>query len=218
MRGGLMQIEPATSEQELQRRYWRLAAVLFVGGGLGAIPADALHRPAHEPTIYLLPLLALVSGAIAWFCADRVSRRWLPLMTAVATFEIALTVYFAGDVFAIYYILVAFYAAYVFEDRRLIAAQFALASLLTLAPILYEPESARETVIRGLVLIPTLLLTAGAITYLRERLEASEERFRRLAERDPLTGVGNYRMLSHRMSQELGGRGCYGHGLAVIRW
>jgi hypothetical protein len=47
-----MPIEPATSEHDLQRRYWRLAAVLFAGGGLGALPADALHRPAHEPTIY----------------------------------------------------------------------------------------------------------------------------------------------------------------------
>jgi GGDEF domain-containing protein len=44
-----------------------------------------------------------------------------------------------------------------------------------------------------------LLLTAGAITFLRERPEASEERFRRLAESDPLTGVGNYRMLLQRI-------------------
>jgi diguanylate cyclase (GGDEF)-like protein len=48
-----------------------------------------------------------------------------------------------------------------------------------------------------------LLLTAGAITFLRERPEASEERFRRLAESDPLTGVGNYRMLLQRMPAEL---------------
>jgi diguanylate cyclase (GGDEF)-like protein len=211
-----MPIESPTSELELQRRYWRLAAILFIGGGLGAIPADALHRPAHDPTIYLLPLLALASGALAWFCADRVSRRWLPLMAAVATFEIALTVYFAGDVFASYYILVAFYAAYVFSDRRVIAAEFALASLLALAPIVYDPDTARDTVIQGLVLIPTLLLTAGAITYLRERLEASEDRFRRLAERDPLTGVGNYRMLSEKAPSELERHGRYGHELALI--
>ena len=66
-----MQIEPATGERELQRRYWRIAAILFAGGGLAAIPTDALHRPAHEPTIYLLPLLAIVSGAVCWAIADR---------------------------------------------------------------------------------------------------------------------------------------------------
>ena len=211
-----MPIEPATSEQDLQRRYWRLAAVLFAGGGLGAIPADALHRPAHEPTIYLLPLLALASGAVCWLIADRVSRRWLPLMVVVATLEIALTVWLAGEVFAIFYILIAFYAAYIFDDRRMIAAQFALASLMALLPVAYDPENARETIIQGLVLIPTLLLTAGAITFLRERLEASEERFRRLAESDPLTGVGNYRMLLQRMPSELSRHRRHGRPLALI--
>jgi diguanylate cyclase (GGDEF)-like protein len=211
-----MPVEPATTERQLQRRYWRLAAILFIGGGLGAIPADALHRPAHEPTIYLLPLLALVSGAVCWAIADRVSRRWLPLMTVVATAEIALTVYFAGEIFSIFYILVCFFAAYVFDDRRVIAFQFGLASVAALLPIAYDPDTARDTLILGLVLIPTLLLTAGAITFLRERLEASEERFRRLAESDPLTGVGNYRMLLQRMPVELSHHHRHQRELAVI--
>lgn len=211
-----MPIEPATTEQDLQRRYWRLAAVLFAGGGLGAIPADALHRPTHEPTIYLLPLLALVSGAVCWAIANHVSRRWLPVMVVIATLEIALTVWLAGEVFAIFYILVCFFAAYVFDDRRMIAFQFALASVAALLPIAYDPGTARDTIIQGLVLIPTLLLTAGAITFLRERLEASEERFRRLAESDPLTGVGNYRMLLQRMPAELNRHSRHHRPLAVI--
>lgn len=212
----LRPIEPANSELDLQRRYWKLAAVLFVGGGLGAIPADALHRPAHEPAIYLLPLLAFVSAAVCWLIADRVSRRWLPVMVAIATLEIALTVWLAGDVFATFYILVCFFAAYVFADRRIVAFQFGLASVAALLPALYEPETARETVIQGLVLIPTLLLTAGAITFLRERLEASEERFRRLAESDPLTGVGNYRMLLQRLPRELSHHRRHQRPLALV--
>ncbi len=211
-----MPIEPATSEPDLQRRYWRLATVLFIGGGLAAIPADALHRPAHEPTIYLLPLLAFVSAGVCWLLADRVSRRWLPLMTAIATLEIALTVWLAGEVFATFYILVCFYAAYVFAERRIIAFQFALASVAALLPIAYDPETARETLIQGLVLIPTLLLTAGAITFLRERLVASEARFRRLAESDPLTGVGNYRMLLQKLPSELGHHRRHRRSLALV--
>ncbi len=212
-----MPIEPATSERDLQRRYWRLAAILFIGGGLGAIPADALHRPEHEPAIYLLPLLALLSGAVCWLIADRVSRRWLPLMTSIATLEIALTVWLADDVFAIYYILVCFFAAYVFSDRRMVAFQFAFASRRwRLLPVAYDPDTARETLMQGLVLIPTLLLTAGAITYLRERLEASEERFRRLAESDPLTGVGNYRVLLQKLPGELSHHRRHGRQLALV--
>jgi diguanylate cyclase (GGDEF)-like protein len=194
---------PANTERDLQRRYWRLAAVLFLGGGFGAIPSDALHRPVHDPTVYLLPLLAIVSGALCWAIANHVSRRWLHLMTAIATLEIALTVWLADPVFAIYYILIAFYAAYVFHSRRAVAFQFAFASLAALAPVVYDPESARDTLVQAFVLIPTLILTAGAITFLRERLEASEARYRRLSERDPLTGVGNYRLLSERVPAEL---------------
>ncbi|MFL5908926.1 MAG: GGDEF domain-containing protein [Solirubrobacterales bacterium] len=208
--------ESVATEKTLQRRYWLLAAVLFIGGGLGAAPSDALHEPTYPPTIYLLPLLAIVSGLVCFALANHVSRRWLHLMTAVATLEIALTVWLASDIFAIYYILVAFYAAYVFQSRKAIGLQFAFASLAALVPIAYEPETARRTLEQGLVLIPTLLLTAGAITFLREKLEASEMSYRLLAERDPLTGVANYRVLTERLPVELERHSRHRHSLALL--
>jgi diguanylate cyclase (GGDEF)-like protein len=211
-----MVVDCPVTEQRLQRRYWLLAAVLFIGGGSGAIPADAIHRPEHESTVYLLPLLAIVSGLVCWACANHVSRRWLHLMTTIATIEIAITVWLAADVFAIFYILVAFYAAYVFQNRWAIAFQFGFASLAALAPAVYEPDTARETFEQGLVLIPTLLLTAGAITYLREQLEASEMRYRRLSERDPLTGVANYRVLTGRLPAEVDRHRRHDHELALV--
>jgi len=204
------------TEERLQRRYWLLAAVLFIGGGLGAVAADAIHRPTHDGTVYLLPLLAVVSGLVCGALANHVSRRWLHLMTTIATLEIALTVWLAGDVFSTYYILIAFYAAYVFQNRWAIAFQFGLASLAALAPALYEPDTARQTLERGLVLIPTLLLTAGAITYLREQLEASETRYRQLSERDPLTGVANYRVLTDRLPAEVERHRRHDRELAVV--
>ena len=204
------------TEQRLQRRYWLLAAVLFIGGGLGAVAADAVHRPTHDSAVYLLPLLAVVSGLVCGALANRASRRWLHLMTTIATLEIALTVWLADGVFATYYILVAFYAAYVFQSRRAIAFQFGLASLAALAPAIYEPDTARQTLEQGLVLIPTLLLTAGAITYLREQLEASETRYRRLSERDPLTGVANYRVLTERIPAEVDRHRRHDRELALV--
>jgi diguanylate cyclase (GGDEF)-like protein len=185
-------------------RNWQLAAVLFIGGGIGAFPTDALHRPEHATTIYLLPLLAIVSGLFCWAVAKRASERWLPVMAAIATLEIALTVWLTNDHnFAVFYILIAFYAAYVFRSRRMVMFQFGLAAVCVLLPVVYEPEHARQTVAQATVLIPTLLLTAGGITFLRERLEASEGRYRRLSESDPLTGVSNYRVLTERLPQEL---------------
>jgi diguanylate cyclase (GGDEF)-like protein len=211
-----MPIEAEATDLDVQRRYWRLAALLFIGGGLGAAPSDALHQPAHEPTIYLLPLLALVSGAVCWLIAERAPLRWLHLMAVVATVEIAITVWLADDIFAIYYVFIAIYAAYVFRERRAIALHVGIASAAVLAPMLYEPETARTTLVLGFVLIPTVLITGATVAYLRERLEASERRFRELAERDPLTGVGNYRMLSERLPGELQRHGRHGGRLALI--
>ena len=93
--------------------------------------------------------------------------------------------------------------AYVFGDRRWIAAHIGFAALLSFAPLLYAEESARDGLLRGLILVPTLFIAGITVAFLRERLEASEERYRDLSERDPLTGVGNYRMLSVRVPHEL---------------
>ena len=105
--------------------------------------------------------------------------------------------------FAIYYTFIAIFAAYVFSSRRAIALHVGFASLMALAPVAYDQDTARDTLVQAMVLIPTLILAAGAVAWLRERLQASEESFRRLAERDPLTGVGNYRMLTQRLPVEL---------------
>jgi diguanylate cyclase (GGDEF)-like protein len=187
-------LEPR-SEADRTRQNWRLAAILFIGGGLGAIPSDMLYVPKHPPTIFLLPALALVSGLFCWVMAARLSARALHAMVIIATLEIALTAHLADPRFAAYYILVGLFAGYVFRSRRDIAFHVAFASLAALAPIVYEPDSARQTLLTAFVLIPTLLLTAASFAFLREQLEASEQRYRGLAERDPLTGIGNYRML-----------------------
>lgn len=194
---------PAAPPGQTTTQHVRLAAILFIGGGLGAAPADALHEPAFGPEIYLLPLLALVSGVFCWLISTRVSRPWLHVLALVATAEIALTVGYAGSVFAIYYIFVAIFVAYVFRDRRAIAAHVLVASAAVFAPVFYDPDAARDHLIQGVVLVPSLILTAGAVAFLRERLAASELRYRHLSERDPLTGVGNYRMLTSRVPQEL---------------
>ena len=125
-------------------------------------------------------------------------------MTAVvATLEIALTVALADPVFAIYYTFIAIYVAYVFTSRFAISAHISFAAVAAFAPLAYAPELARESLIQGFVLVPTLVLAGGTVAFLRERLAASEDRYRDLSERDPLTEVGNYRMLSVRVPREL---------------
>ena len=198
------------------RQHWQIAALLFAGGGLAAIPADALADPAQPATIYLLPLLALVSGLICWLLAGRLEHGWLHLVAAVASIEVALTVWLAGRVFDTYFIFVAIFVAYAFHDRRATILHLGFTSLLVFAPVAYDPDAAREGLINGIVLVPSLALAAAVVVLLRERLAASEWEYRQLSERDPLTGVGNYRMLTERLPGDLARHGRHGGKLALV--
>ncbi len=195
--------ELAATRREETRQNWLLAAILFAGGGVGAILPDALHEPHHPATIYLLPLLAVLSGAMCLMLAGRAARNWLHLVAVIAALEVAATVALADQSFATYYTFIAIFAAYVFRERSWIAAHIGLLVLLSFAPLAYSSETAREGLLRALVLVPTIILAGLAVALLRERLAASEDRYRDLSERDPLTGVGNYRMLSLRVPREL---------------
>src|SRR5688572_6983934 len=80
-------------------QHYRLAAVLFLGGGIGAVLPDALHQPSHPATVYLLPLLAVVSGAVVWALSTRLPRRGLHVVAVVAALEVALTAALADQIF-----------------------------------------------------------------------------------------------------------------------
>ncbi len=198
------------------RVFYRLSAILFAGGGLAAIPPDLLHEPSYGAAVFLLPLLAVVSGVVTWLIADRAPAWGLHVVAVVATLEIALTVAVTEEVFAVYYVFVAIFVAYIFSDRRVIAAHLAFIIAATLAPIAYDSGDARNLAVQALIVIPTLIIAAGMVVYLRERLAASEERYRHLSECDPLTGIGNYRMLVNRMPGELRRHDRHGRTLSLI--
>ena len=213
-------VETAQDDRHIQRERTRqhfvLASILFIGGGIGAVLPDALHEPAHPATIYLLPLLAVVSGLITWALSSKLPRSALHVIAVIATFEVALTAALADQIFSIYFTFIAIFAAYVIESRRAITIHVAFVSLVAFAPLIYDPDAARENLIQALVLVPTLVISAGAVAFLRERLAASEDRYRQLSEIDPLTGVGNYRMLSQRVPQELRRHRRHGRPLSLL--
>jgi diguanylate cyclase (GGDEF)-like protein len=204
------------SRREQTRLYYRLSAILFLGGGVAGIPPNLLYVPRQSAAILLLPAVAIISGIVTWVISDRAPRAGLHVVAVVATVEVSLAVAFASTTFAVYYVFIAVFAAYVFTDRRAIGAQIGFTIAATLAPIAYDPSSARELTIQALVLIPTLIIAGGMVTYLREQLAASEARYRELSERDPLTGVGNYRMLVNRLPLELRRHARYDRPLTLI--
>jgi diguanylate cyclase (GGDEF)-like protein len=191
-----------------RRAIGRIAGILFSAGGLATVPAYRLMQDPIPPTgANLLPFLAFVSGIVCFLVPwDRMRPVWFHLVPALGSVEVAFSVWVLGphgNVVAWFYVFVVVFAALAFSSHLQVAAHVVFAGALLAAPILYAPESARDNAVRTLVALPTLVVAAAVVAYLRERLELEQEAMRRLALHDPLTGVGNYRLLYERLEYEI---------------
>ena len=200
---------PPTNEAELlsadaegvrTMRHGRIAAFLFIAGGIAGTPAIALQ--GVPTTTYLLTLLALGSGLacllIPW---TRVSPRWLHAVCTIASIEVLATTMLVTPVFSWYFILVTVYAAYVFSCRWEVALQVALAGSLMFGSA--AVEAGADGVVNMLIAVTALLTTTVLVWTLRQQLEASRAGYRTLSRRDALTGVGNYRRLHDAVDVEI---------------
>ena len=214
--------QPAFWENDAagRRAIGRIAGILFSAGGLATVPAYRLmDHPSPPALANLLPFLAFVSGiacfAIPW---DRLRASWFHLVPALGTIEVAASVWTIGphgSVVSWFYVFVVVFAALAFCARGAVTAHVAFASVALAAPILYAPGSARDNIVRTMVALPTLVVAAGVVTFLRERLELGQEQMRRVAESDPLTGVGNYRTLYERLDYEIARHGRHNRRFAL---
>jgi diguanylate cyclase (GGDEF)-like protein len=59
------------------------------------------------------------------------------------------------------------------------------------------------------------VVAAAVVAFLRERLEIGQDAMRTAAERDPLTGVGNYRTLYERLDYEIARHGRHNRRFAL---
>ena len=202
--------QPAFWENDAagRRAIGRIAGILFSAGGLATVPAYRLMEdPTPPAAINLLPLLALLSGILCFMVPwDRLRGSWFHLVPAVAAAEVGFSVWALGphgNVVSFFYVFVVVFAALAFRRRTFVASHVVFASLALAAPIVYMPDHARDNLVRTVVALPTLVVAAAVVVFLRERLELGNEAMRRLAGRDPLTGVGNYRTLHERLEYEI---------------
>jgi diguanylate cyclase (GGDEF)-like protein len=193
----------------------QLAGALFICAAVASLPAAVVDR--QPAPFYLLTSLAVISGllclSLPW---HRMSTQGLNLAVAAATLEVALVVWLGDPSFAWYYLLVAVYAGYAIRSPSALAADLTLISLAMLAPLLYEPEAVRATIVPALIGIPTLVTAAALVSYLRGHLEGNERVYRRLATTDALTGVGNYRALQEYLRQEVGRHKRHGRTFTLV--
>jgi diguanylate cyclase (GGDEF)-like protein len=199
--------EPDEARAHQQRTLGRVAGLLYLAGGVLALPADLLMGAPSPTAVLLLTLMGVITGvvclAVPW---GRISPRWLDFAAALATVEVTVSVVSVGryaTVLTSFYMLIATAVAYAFRDRRLIAAQIALIVVAMALPPLLLADQPSDAMPRTLVAILVLVVTSAVVVYLRERVEGSASELRELAARDPLTDVGNYRLLHERLGYEL---------------
>jgi diguanylate cyclase (GGDEF)-like protein len=198
----------------------RLAGILFIVGALASIPANLLFRhPSVGLLNHVLVALAIVSGLGCLLAPwERIPERIFHVVPLMASVEVALTVWAVGKhgpVYEWFFVLVAVFTAYAFDSRRVIAAHMGFCTLAAALPFVYRADTV-EQVARVGVLMPMLWVATVVVVHLREAMTVRQRELADLARRDPLTGAGNRRLMSERLTYELARHRRTGGQLALL--
>jgi diguanylate cyclase (GGDEF)-like protein len=185
----------------------RMAGVLFTVGALASIPANLLFRhPSVGLLNHVMVAVALVSGLGCLLAPwERIPERIFHAVPILAAGEVALTVWAVGShgpVYEWFFVLVAVFTAYAFDSRRVIAAHMAFCTAAAALPLFYRHDTV-EQIARIGVFMPMLWVATVVVLHLREGMVVRQRELAELARRDPLTGVGNRRLLSEHLTYEL---------------
>jgi diguanylate cyclase (GGDEF)-like protein len=199
----------------------RVAGGLILISACVAWVAARLLSDRHIPFGFDLAIgFGLCSGLaclrVPW---NRLDPRWLNVIPILATLELAVGIRlggFYGDLAANYYVFIAVFAGYAFASRWLIAGHVALASGAAALTLLYHRNAQSETAAHMAVTILLIVSVGAIVTLLREGLQKRQVELEDMALRDPLTGVGNYRLLSERLDYELTRHRRSGGSLTVL--
>jgi diguanylate cyclase (GGDEF)-like protein len=192
-------------------RMGRISGGLWVIGGLIGIVGAFLPGAAHQglPWIIGLSLLVLaygigsVTGLIPW---ERASVRALGIGMVVTVPIVGFALYLSGG--SISYIeplLVCslLYAAFFFPPRWAWPLSIELV-LVAGTPLLYDGDAIDNAFVpRYLALVAGFLAVTAVTVRLKGRLVAAEAYQRDIANRDPLTGVGNRRAFDAALRRAL---------------
>ena len=200
----------------------RLAGLLFLVGSLATIPVHQLWQPGVPDRAYVITGLGVVSGAICLLIPwDRLGERAFRSIPAIASIEVGITMWGVqsqSEAFLWFLVFVVVWTAYALDERHAIAVNIGLTVVIAWYPVvLARPGADRmNEVAETLIAVPILLVAAGVVVFLRERLLTAAEQLGTQARSDALTGVGNYRLLEERLEYELTRHRRNGRPLAVL--
>jgi diguanylate cyclase (GGDEF)-like protein len=186
---------------------WTIAAL--VGAGAAFLPGAS-----HEALGWVLGLSALVliygigslTGAIPWQDA---SIDALAIGMVVTVPVVGLAVFLTGASLSYiepFLVCSLLYAAFFFPARWAWPLSIELI-LVAGAPLIYDPRAIENAYLpRYAALAAGFLAATWVMVGLKRRLVAAEARQRDIANRDPLTGVGNRRAFDAILHRELAAR------------
>ncbi len=180
---------------------------MTLGAAVGLLSMVLLSGRQVPASFGLVVAVSMSTGVasmvVRW---DRIPGYWLHVLPVAGTIETAVGIRLAGtygDIAANYFIFIAVFAACAFSSRRAVILHVALAAAASMLPLVYLDSRADHLGARTLVGLLTLVVVGAIVTVLREGLEQRRRELEHLALRDPLTGVGNYRLMFERLDYEV---------------
>lgn len=201
-----------------QRNVRFTTAAIFIGtGGLSALAVGILGPDAHR--LLWVGGLAVVTGlVICCIPTDRMDDRWFHLLPVVVALEISLASMSLAPNGAAIIGLFAFTGpaiAFMIETPRAIAAHIAFATAALVAPIVLV-ETNDVTVVATLCMIPITWGLGLFVALVWQHAEDQSDLLEQLVRQDPLTGVGNRRLLYERLDDELARHARSGREFALV--
>jgi diguanylate cyclase (GGDEF)-like protein len=195
-------------------RMGRISGYLWIVGALIGAGAAFLPGAVHAGLPWVLGVsaavllygLGSVTGTIGW---QHASMNALAFGMVVTIPVVGLALYLSGGSLSYiepFLVCSLLYAAFFFPARWAWPLSIELI-LVAGTPLLYDSQATENAfVARYLALVASFLAATWVMVGLKRRLLAAEARQRDIANRDPLTGVGNRRAFDATLHRELAAR------------
>lgn len=206
---------PAFAEAPDERaRMGRISGVLWILAALITVGNCYLPGAQHAPMGWVFALGAAIflyglAAILGWLRWDRASMKALAIGMVFTIPVIGLGIYLTGGAMSFVQpmlVTTLIYAAFFFPARWAWPLSIELI-LVAGTPLIYDPDAIDHAFLPTYVaLVAGFLSATWVLVGLRKRLLEAELHQRDIANRDPLTGVGNRRHFDTVLQRELAAR------------
>lgn len=189
------------------RQVWWIYGAMFAIFGISSVAIPVLWPDVYARTRLWPFAAALIAIAVtAWLTEPprvRDPRNHLVILTISVMSSIGIVVYApSGMAPAAAAVFVGTFAAGRLIDRRWLLLHYTLATACLLLPIAFAPID-QATVVAIISVVPGIWVLGWCTTLILEAAEGQSRELASLVRRDPLTGVGNRRLLDETLATEL---------------